>query len=79
VDIHAKPGFDAAELFFDAATKGIPLSAAAVRGSHGLVPEDGRGWGAYLDSAPPRALAGRRALQATEVARILLAPSGAGP
>ena len=85
VDIHAKPGFDAAELFVDPATKAIPLSAERVRGSHGLAPavesrsagtrparEDGRGWGVLTDSDPPRALAGRKAVRATEVAHLLV-------
>ncbi len=35
VDIHRKPGYDPVELFFDPATRGIPLNAALVRGSHG--------------------------------------------
>jgi predicted AlkP superfamily pyrophosphatase or phosphodiesterase len=72
VDIHAKPGFDAAELFVDPGTKAIPLSAERVRGSHGLVGEDGRGWGVLADSDPPRALAGRKAVRAAEVAHLLV-------
>ena len=35
VDIHRKPGYDPVELFFDPATRGIPLDASLVRGSHG--------------------------------------------
>ncbi len=35
VDIHAKPGYDPVELFFDPAAGGIPLDASLVRGSHG--------------------------------------------
>ncbi len=35
VDIHRKPGYDPMELLFDAATKGIPLDAGRIRGSHG--------------------------------------------
>lgn len=35
MDIHLKPGYDPVELFFDPATKGIPLDARLVRGSHG--------------------------------------------
>jgi len=35
VDIHRKPGYDPVELFFDPATKGIPLDASLVKGSHG--------------------------------------------
>ena len=35
VDIHRKPGYDPVELFFDPATRGIPLNAELIRGSHG--------------------------------------------
>jgi hypothetical protein len=35
VDIHKKPGYDPVELFFDAATKSVPLDATLVKGSHG--------------------------------------------
>ena len=35
VDIHRKPGYDPVELFFDPATKGIPLEAGRIKGSHG--------------------------------------------
>ncbi len=40
VDIHRKPGYDPVELFFDPATKGIPLDATLVRGSHGAPPRE---------------------------------------
>ncbi len=72
VDIHAKPGFDAAELFLDPETRQVPLSAERVRGSHGLVREDRRGWGVLLASPVPDGLAGRETLHATEVARLLV-------
>ncbi len=36
VDIHNKPGYDPVELFFDPKTRGIPLDASLVRGSHGV-------------------------------------------
>jgi hypothetical protein len=35
VDIHRKPGYDPVEMHFDPATKGIPLDASLVKGSHG--------------------------------------------
>ncbi|HEX4149594.1 MAG TPA: nucleotide pyrophosphatase/phosphodiesterase family protein, partial [Pirellulales bacterium] len=35
VDIHRKPGYDPVELFFDPATRSIPLQASLVKGSHG--------------------------------------------
>jgi hypothetical protein len=72
VDIHAKPGFDAAELLIDPARKCIPVSAEGIRGSHGLAPDDGRGWGVFLASEPPKDLAGRRSVRATEVAHEFL-------
>ncbi|KPJ75069.1 MAG: hypothetical protein AMS14_04285 [Planctomycetes bacterium DG_20] len=72
VDIHAKPGFDAAELFVEPATKAIPLSAERVRGSHGLVLDDGRGWGVFLACPAPEELAGRRSLRAAEVAHLMI-------
>lgn len=72
VDIHAKPGFDAAELLFDPAARSIPLSAEAIRGSHGLVPDDGRGWGVFIAGFVPKGLAGRKAVRAAEVARLLV-------
>jgi predicted AlkP superfamily pyrophosphatase or phosphodiesterase len=71
VDIHAKPGFDAAELFVDPATKAIPLSAERVRGSHGLVPDGGAGWAVFCTSEPAKELAGRRSIRAVEVAHLM--------
>ncbi|MEA3368581.1 MAG: alkaline phosphatase family protein, partial [Planctomycetota bacterium] len=71
VDIHAKPGFDAAELFVEPSARSIPLTAERVRGSHGLVLEDGRGWGVLIASPAPPEWAGRTAVHATEVARLL--------
>ena len=72
VDIHAKPGFDPAELFVDPATKAIPLSAERVRGSHGLVPDGGAGWAVFCTSEPAKELSGRRSIRAVEVAHLLL-------
>jgi len=42
VDIHSKPGYDAVELFFDPATKSIPLDATLVKGSHGVPATESR-------------------------------------
>ena len=39
MDIHRKPGYDPVELFFDPATRSIPLNASLVKGSHGAPPE----------------------------------------
>ena len=35
VDIHRKPGYDPVELFWDPVSKGVPLDATRVKGSHG--------------------------------------------
>ena len=40
VDIHRKPGYDPVELFFDPATKSIPLDASLPKGSHGAPAHD---------------------------------------
>lgn len=40
VDIHRKPGYDPVELFFDPATRSIPLNASLPRGSHGAPARD---------------------------------------
>jgi predicted AlkP superfamily pyrophosphatase or phosphodiesterase len=72
VDIHAKPGFDPAELLLDMPRKCIPTTADAIRGSHGLAPESGKGWGVLVASEASRELAGRKAIRAVEVAHLLM-------
>ena len=72
VDIHAKPGFDPAELLIDTARRCIPLSADAIRGSHGLVGGSGEGWGVFIATGMPKELAGRKSLRAAEVARLFV-------
>ena len=72
VDIHAKPGFDPAELLIDMAKRCIPLSADGIRGSHGLAAENGKGWGVFIAAGVPKELAARKSLRATEVARLLV-------
>ncbi|HTU25065.1 MAG TPA: alkaline phosphatase family protein [Pirellulales bacterium] len=52
VDIHRKPGYDPVELFFDPATKGIPLDASLVRGSHGAPARDDAQRGVIVASEP---------------------------
>jgi predicted AlkP superfamily pyrophosphatase or phosphodiesterase len=50
VDIHRKPGYDPVELFFDPATRGIPLKAELVKGSHGAPPLEPSQRGVLLSS-----------------------------
>jgi len=39
IDIHRKPAYDPVELFFDPATRSIPLQPELVKGSHGRPPD----------------------------------------
>lgn len=52
VDIHCKPGYDPVEMFIDPATRGIPLDATLVRGSHGAPAKDPSQRGVILSSQP---------------------------
>ncbi|MEN6458432.1 MAG: nucleotide pyrophosphatase/phosphodiesterase family protein [Thermoguttaceae bacterium] len=52
VDIHRKPGYDPVELFFDPATKSIPLDARLVKGSHGVPAVDRNQRTVFLSSDP---------------------------
>ena len=76
MDIHRKPGYDPVELFFDPATKGIPLDASLVRGSHGAPVRDESLQGVLLSSQ--RGVFVERAMADTDVAGIVLGQFGAG-
>jgi len=65
VDIHRKPGYDPAELFLDPATRGIPLDASLVRGSHGAPVEQDSQRGVILSSQS--GLLGHQLLNDTQV------------
>lgn len=70
VDIHRKPGYDPVELFFDNRTKGIPLDASLVKGSHGAPVNDPTQCGVFLSSEAGVFLGGT--LKDVEVAGIIL-------
>ncbi len=55
VDIHRKPGYDPVELFFDPVTRGIPLDASLVKGSHGAPVREEWQQGVILSLAAGRA------------------------
>ena len=101
VEIHRKPGYDPAELFFDPAAPraakrraavalarkklgmrylmsvvGLDAGAAAVRGSHGRLPDDPDHGPVLLCSSPQAA---RAQCAATEVKGILLQLAGLAP
>jgi predicted AlkP superfamily pyrophosphatase or phosphodiesterase len=85
VEIHRKPGYDPAELLFDPAAPGaakmrylmnvvgLDPGAAAVRGSHGRLPDDPADGPVLLCSSPRGA---RTQCAATEVKDIMLELSG---
>jgi type I phosphodiesterase/nucleotide pyrophosphatase len=52
VDIHRKPGYDPVEMHFDPATRGIPLDARLVKGSHGAPAREEWQRGVILTSQP---------------------------
>ena len=74
VDIHRKPGYDPVEMFWDPATKGIPLDATLVKGSHGAPPVDPAQRGVLLCSA--QGVFVERPLADTDVADIVLRQFG---
>ncbi len=76
MDIHRKPGYDPVELFFDPATRGIPLDATLVRGSHGAPVRHASQQGVLL--ASEKGVFVEQALADTDVAGIVLRQFGAG-
>lgn len=70
VDIHRKPGYDPVELFFDPATRSIPLNASLVKGSHGAIHPAAQAesvlWSTSLKRPP------RGPVKDIEVSRIVL-------
>jgi predicted AlkP superfamily pyrophosphatase or phosphodiesterase len=70
VDIHRKPGYDPVELFFDPATKSIPLDATLVKGSHGAPPRNATQRGVVLTSAAEVVVA--KSIADTEIAALVL-------
>lgn len=74
VDIHRKPGYDPVEMFFDPATKGIPLDATLVKGSHGAPPIEPEQRGVLLSSL--QGVFVEQPLADTDVADIVLRQFG---
>jgi predicted AlkP superfamily pyrophosphatase or phosphodiesterase len=70
VEIHRKPGYDPVELFFDPATRGIPLDASLVRGSHGAPVTESCQRGVFLSSH--RDVLPARSLRDVDVAELVL-------
>ncbi len=78
VDIHRKPGYDPVELFFDPATKGIPLNAALVKGSHGVPATEAKHRTALICSVGSDTVQAGRTYCDTDIKRISLELLGLG-
>jgi predicted AlkP superfamily pyrophosphatase or phosphodiesterase len=74
VDIHRKPGYDPVELHFDPVSRGIPLDASLVRGSHGAPARRDDQRGVLLSSQ--KGVFVETALADTDVADIVLRQFG---
>ena len=72
VDIHRKPGYDPVELFFDPATKSIPLDASLVKGSHGAPVAGSRHRAALLCSRGSDVIQAGHVYRDTDIKRIVL-------
>jgi hypothetical protein len=70
VDIHRKPGYDPVELFFDPMTKGIPLDATLVKGSHGAPVASDSQRGVVISSA--KDVLGTQSLRDIDIAQVVL-------
>jgi hypothetical protein len=72
VDIHRKPGYDPVELFFDPATRGIPLDASLVKGSHGIPATCPRHRTALICSSTSRAVDSNRCYRDVDLKTVCL-------
>lgn len=74
VDIHQKPGYDPVEMIWDPVSKGIPLDATLVKGSHGAPARNPNQRGVLLCS--DRGVFVEQPLADTDVADIVLRQFG---
>jgi predicted AlkP superfamily pyrophosphatase or phosphodiesterase len=74
VDIHRKPGYDPVELFFDMATRSVPLDATLIKGSHGAPAVDEAQRGVIL--ASEKGVIVGHALADTDVCELVLRQFG---
>ncbi|MFN8637307.1 MAG: alkaline phosphatase family protein [Chloroflexota bacterium] len=72
IDIHRKPAYDPVELFFDPATKSIPLRPELVKGSHGRPPDMETARPALIVAQPGAARPSNDEIDMREVPGIIL-------
>ncbi|MHC4091253.1 MAG: alkaline phosphatase family protein, partial [Planctomycetota bacterium] len=72
VDIHRKPGYDPVELFFDPATRSIPLDASLVKGSHGAPAVTDEQQAVLICSQAGDTVTSERSYRDTDVKRLVL-------
>jgi len=72
VDIHQKPGYDPVELFFDPATRSIPLDASLVKGSHGAPATTASQLGAIICSQPTPHITPHQRIRDVDVKPLVL-------
>ncbi len=78
VDIHRKPGYDPVELFFDPATRSIPLDANLVKGSHGAPATEAKHRTALICSATDGSIVPGKGYRDTDIKGITLRLLGCG-
>lgn len=78
IDIHRKPAYDPVELFFDPATKSIPIRPELVRGSHGRPPDMEPRRPALIVAQPGAAKPAGDEVDMREIPNILLGLLGHG-
>ncbi len=76
VDIHRKPGYDPVELFFDPKSRGIPLDATLVKGSHGAPVIRACQRAALICSTPNDTIRSERIYRDTDVKSLVLTLMG---
>ena len=71
VDIHNKPGYDPLELFFDPATKAIPLDTELIKGSHGFPSTEGGKTAAFFMSGMGSEFKRKDVMETVDIAPLI--------
>jgi len=71
VDIHNKPGYDPLELFFEPATKAIPLDTTLIKGSHGFPSTEGGKTAAFFMSGMGSEFKRKDVMETVDIAPLI--------